>query len=230
MDEARRILRAGAARGPRRQAPRRPADRRRRGRAGRGGGCASRPITWSASRRRASRAMARGRGGGGEPAAGLALPGPASGAGPPADRGRRAGGGGDRFQSRLGAELSPAAGADARLHAAADDAGGGAEGRHHLSPRGRSGSRTRVGLARAGKGGRLRRASMRPTSTSGSTIFAPNACVMTGVAVFSPVVNRRRNSACLRLVQRPAALTVWHRSEWPCDVQAPCAVLAVAAL
>ena len=48
------------------------------------------------------------------------------------DRGRRARRGGDRFQSGLGAVLSPAAGPDARLHHAAHDPGRSAQRRDHL--------------------------------------------------------------------------------------------------
>ena len=76
-------------------------------------------------------------------------------AGPAVDRGRRRRRRGDRLQSRLGAELPSAAGADAGLHAPADDAGGGAQGRHLDR---RAGGRTRGAdrLARGGQGGRLR--------------------------------------------------------------------------
>ena len=48
-------------------------------------------------------------------------------AGAGAHRRGSAGGRGDRFQSRVGAELPPAAGHDAGVHAAANDPGGGAQ-------------------------------------------------------------------------------------------------------
>ena len=188
--------RGGAGGGPRRQAARRPAQRRRRRRARGGGGRRRRRITSSAPRTPGIAAMAR------AGVVAVSLPLASLYLGQPPAPARRwieagvAGRGGDRLQPRLGAELPSAVRADARLHAPADDARGGAQGRHHHR-RARGRARGADRLARAGQGGRLRghrraRTSITGCTTSGRTPAGPPSWA-------APVAwTRRRDSACRR--------------------------------
>ncbi len=113
-----------------------------------------------------------------EPSARDHVPEPAADAGPPLHRCRGRRGGCHRLQPRLGTELSPAVRTDPGLHVAADDAGRGAQGRHHLR---RAGGGTGIGgrLARGGEVRRLRRSSTCPTPTQWLYHLQANACVRT---------------------------------------------------